>query len=757
MRAWADLVATRAKLIVCATVMVAIAAAVYGLAVFGSLSQGGYADASTQSYRADQLAAHLPNTSPDVVALFVSPLGNAQDPGFAQAVQANVAAVPPGVAEQVVSPFDPGLAHASPAAGQAGPPLISRDGSTARVLFTLAGPTGERSQRYDELAAALQRGASTLAPAPQLAGQWAVNADINTQIASDITRAEMISLPIVLLLSLVIFGSVVAALMPTLIGVLAVIGAFAIVHLLTIFTDVSTFSINIITMLGMGLAIDYALFIVSRFREQLHHFPQPTSAQVRQAIVETMATAGRTVLFSGLIVAASLASLLVFPYGFLRSMGYGGIAAVLVAASAALTVLPAVLMLLGRRVDALPVGRAHRNGSASQRRHARAWPAREGEGQIRMLETPQPGRWWAKVGAVVMRRPVVVAALATALLLGLGAPFLSAHWGGVDERVLPSSTPSRQALSLQQEKFGAQPITATVALLGAGPAAVAQFSAQAAAIPGVQAVATAGQANVEGQALTVVRAAWPAVPESELSQRIVSGLRALPQPAGAQVFIGGSAAEVADLKQGVAQRLPLMVGLVIVIMVVLLFVAFGSLVVPLKAVLATGLSLAACFGVVTWIFQEGHFSHWLGFTSAGHLDATIPILMVAILFGLSMDYEVFLLSRIREEWDRRRGLAVGTGASATQDHRESIVVGLQRSGRIITAAALLLAVVIGGFATSGILILKMVGVGMLVAVLLDATVVRGLLVPALLRLFGPAIWWAPAPMARWWQRHGTRH
>ncbi len=760
MHAWGRFIATQAKWIVLASVLLAIAAGTYGLGVFGALTQGGYADSSTDSFKAEQLAKNLPSTQPDVIALYTSTAITAGDPRFAAHVQASLAAIPADAVAQVISPFgvppSPPAPPASPlpTPASAMPVLVSPDGTTVRVFLTLRGESEEQKKtHYDQLSTTLKASGTPLLPAPLLAGRWSVADDIDQQIAGDIARAEMISLPIVLLLSLVIFGSVVAALMPTLIGVLAVLGAFAIVRLITEITEVSTFSINIITMLGMGLAIDYALFIVSRFREQLHHYPQPTPEQVRGAIVETMTTAGRTVLFSGLIVAASLASLLLFPYAFLRSMAYGGIAAVLVAAGAALTVLPAVLMVLGRRIDALPLHRRHVNAGRRQRRYAKAWPVRAGQAPLPPHPHAPQAVMWGRIGALVMRRPAWVTAATVLLLAVLAAPFLDAHWGGVDERVLPTSTPSRQALALQQQKFGEMPLTATIALWGSDQQAVDAYLAAASAVPGVGAVAPAGQATVQGRPLTVVRASWQAVPEDEQSQRIVSELRDVAAPAGTQVYVGGAAAEVADIKSGVASRIPLMVGLVILIMTVLLFVAFGSLVVPLKAVVVSALSLASCFGVVTWIFQQGHFSRWLGFTSAGHLDATIPILMVAILFGLSMDYEVFLLSRIREEWDRRRSLEPG---APSQDHQQAIVVGLQRSGRIITSAALLLAVVIGGFATSGIIILKMVGVGMLVAVLLDATVVRALLVPAVLRLLGPASWWAPAPLARWWSRHGIR-
>jgi RND superfamily putative drug exporter len=496
----------------------------------------------------------------------------------------------------------------------------------------------------------------------------------------------------------------------------------------------------------MGLAIDYALFVVSRFREELAKAPGAEREDVDAAITETMATAGRTVLFSGLIVAASLASLLIFQQNFLRSMGYGGVAAVLVAMLAALTLLPALLTVLGPRIEA---------GRMPWRRSSRTAAGRDAAAQGEITEAPGA---WANLAHSVMRRPVAYLVVITVALLALGTPFLSARWGSTDERVLPASAPSRLAADMGAREFGGATVSANIVVGGASRSQLGAYIVQLGKVSGVQAArlidqaatptptgTDAGTGTGGGDGTTsLVQVSWLGHSQSEKSQQLVRDLRAVDPGAGANALVGGASASAVDLIDSIGARLPLMGLFVVAVMLVLLFVAFGSVVLPLKAVVMNAVSLGASFGVVTWIFQDGHLSGPLGFTSSGYLDVTQPILMLAIIFGLSMDYEVFLLSRIREEWDR------------TGDNTTAVANGLQRSGRIITSAALLLAVVIGGFATSGIVLMKMIGIGMLVAVLIDATVVRALLVPATMRLLGTLNWWAPGPLRRWWERHGMR-
>ena len=723
MQQWGQFVARRSWAVLLGGIAVVLAAAVYGVGVFGSLANGGFDDPATDSAKALALEqATFPGRETDVVVIYSSETLRVQDPAFERAVTQTVDALPDAQVAGALTWYD-----------TQSPGLVSADGHATRVVVTLAGSTqDEKSADWD----AVKDHFAAPGLETSVGGQWAVFGDVNEQVSQDIARAESLTMPIVFILSLLIFGSFVSALMPTLVGGIAVMGAFAVVRAVTGLTDVSVFAINVITLLGMGLAIDYALFVVSRFREELAAQPDESKASVRAALARTMATAGRTVLFSGLIVAASLASLLIFPQNFLRSMGFGGIAAVLVAMTAALTILPALLGVLGHRIE---FGRMPwRRGSRARRADARGPEVVHGDDHEVVHGA------WARVAHSVMRRPVAYLAAITIGLLALGSPFLSAQWGSVDERVLPADSPSRIAADRQAELFGGETSSASIMVRGADEAATAAYVDRLRGLGAVQDVQVAASTAVGGEELTLVQATWAGNGQTAASQDVVRDLRAVPGPSGAEVLVGGPSAAAVDLVDSIGDRLPWMALTAAVVMLVLLFVAFGSVVLPLKAIVMNAVSIAASFGVVTWIFQEGHLSGLLGFTSPGYLDVTQPILMLAILFGLSMDYEVFLLSRIREEWDR------------TGDNTRAVAAGVQRSGRIITSAALLLAVVIGGFATSGIVFLKMIGVGMLVAVLLDATVVRALLVPATMRLLGGANWWAPGPLARWWQRHGHR-
>ena len=558
-----------------------------------------------------------------------------------------------------------------------------------------------------------------------MGGQTAVDLDIEGQIPSDIARAEMIAMPILLLLLLIVFGSVVAALMPVLVGAVAVLGAFALVRVITMFTDVSIFSINIITILGLGLAVDYGLFIVSRFRDELD-----ADARVEQALARTMATAGRTVVVSGVLVMLALASLLIFPQVLLRSMGLGGAAAVLVAMVASLTVLPALLAVLGHRVNALRLPWARKRGIPSVTGAVAA-------GAGRALDD---GRW-ARIAGRVMRRPVLYLIGVLALLTLLTMPFFGIRFGGIDERMLPPGTESQVVSARLAADFPNGTIRPIRVLISsAAPEAAAAFEQQVDGIPGVTDIAVAAQQG--GSTLLTVSYAGDA--SSEPARRIVSSIRDLPAPPGAQVMVGGSTASVMDQLDSLTERLPWMALLVALITFVVLTVAFGSVVVPLKAIVMNLVSLGAAFGAVTWIFQDGHLSGLFNFIPTGYVESSQPILMVAILFGLSMDYEVFLLSRVRERWDE------------LGDNTEAVKSGVQHTGWLISTAAVLLCVVVGSFATSGITFIKMIGVGMVVALLVDATLVRLLLVPATMRLLGRYNWWAPPFVQALYGRYGVK-
>ena len=673
--------------------------------MFDSLGQGGFEDPSSEAAR--ELGRErevFGNLAVDVVAIYRSPYLEVSDPAFKAEVDETLARIPAGTTTSVATFWD-----------TRDPSMVSTDRHATTVMISLAGGgQSEIAEKNNVLVPTLQ--ADDLET--HVAGPWAVYKDVNETVSEDLARAEMVSLPLVVILSLLIFGSAVAALMPAFVGAIAVLGALAVVRLIAGFTEVSVFSINVITLLGTGLAIDYALFVVSRFREELSGLPDDDPEAPAKAIRVTMSTAGRTVLFSGLTVAAAMSSLLIFPQNFLRSLGYGGIAAVLVAMVAATTVLPAVLLLLGRRIDA---------GRLPWRRH-------------RPVSVNSDHGAWARLAHAVMRRPVVVTVGVVSALLVVASPFLGVKWGSVDYRVLPPDTPSHVAAVELNSSFGQETSTANLLVESTDRAEIAAYTEKVGQVDGVLGVRPVAQE--EGN--TLLRAAWAGNSQTQTSQDVVNAIRDIPGPGGVAVLVGGLTADIVDLLTSLESHLPWMFVIIAAVMLVLLFLAFGSLVLPLKAIAMNLLSISASFGVITWIFADGHLEDLLGFTSTGFLDATQPIFMLAILVGLSMDYEVFLLSRIREQWD------------LTHDNTLSVATGVQRTGRIITSAALLLAVVIGAFSTSGIVFMKMIGVGMLVALLVDATVVRSILVPATMKLLGDWNWWAPRGMQRWWERYGVR-
>jgi RND superfamily putative drug exporter len=701
---WGAFVARRAWWVLLAGVALVLAAGAYGSGVFDSLSQGGFDDPDSEASRELALERDtFGNRGVDAVAIYSSDELTADSPEFRSAVEDVVAKIPEGTTSSVVTYYD-----------TQSPDMVSEDGHSVQVQISLEGASQDALlDNWDEVEPTLEAdGVET-----DVAGAFAVYGDVNEITSEDLARAEKISLPIVVLLALLIFGSLVAAAMPALVGALAVVGSLAVVRVITGFTEVSIFSVNVITLLGMGLAIDYALFMISRFREELAKYPLDDPDASAKAIVSTMNTAGRTVLFSGLTVAAAMSSLLVFPQAFLKSMGYGGMSAVVIAMLAALTLLPATLRLLGRKIDA---------GRLPWRRH-------------RPVTVDDDHGWWARLAHGVMRRPVAIIVVITAVLLAVAAPFLGVKWGSVDYRVLPSDASAHIAADKLNEDFGAERSSASLLVTGADQQAVAAYQQEAESVDGVIAVQPVAS---EGDS-TLLRAFWDGNSQTEASQDVVRDLRAI-DPAEGQALVGGTTADTVDLTASVGSHLLWMALIVVTVMLVLLFLAFGSVVLPFKAILMNAVSITASFGIVTWIFQEGHLSGLLGFEPQGYLDATNPILMLAILFGLSMDYEVFLLSRVREQWDR------------THDNDLAVATGVQKTGRIITSAALLLAVVIGAFGLSGIVFMKMIGIGMLVALLIDATVVRALLVPATMKLLGDWNWWAPGPMRRWWEKHGWR-
>jgi uncharacterized membrane protein YdfJ with MMPL/SSD domain len=709
--AWGRVLSRRRRLTLVITLLFVAFAGAWGTGVFGKLSSGdNFTPPSSQSQReanaADQVFGR---NDADVVVLYRSPTMTVTDPAYRQAVTTALNSLPRADVAKAATYWSTGS-----------PSLVSTDRhSTYAVLQLTGADDAARHQTYDAIK-------NDLTPASlaadgvtaRVGGNVAMEVAINNEVTADIAKAEGFSMPVLLILLLVIFGSLAAASLPVAIGGVAILGSLTVLRLLTMATTVSIYSVNITTILGLGLGIDYGLFMVTRFREELHR--QPT---VEQAVARTVATAGRTVAVSGVTVAVALTSLMLFPEDFLRSMGYGGVATVAVDVLAALVVLPALLAVLGHRVNTLRI-----------RRSVQRPPRDESSGA------------WYRLARSVMRRPLVYVTVITIALLALAAPFLRVSWGGTDARTLPAASTVRQVSQTLDSQFpvnSTDPIEALITGPGAsagGSAPLASYLHRIDAIPGVTGTQVTGS---KGDTIRVDVGYTPA-PVSSAARHIVTQIRALAPPAGATVLVGGTTAGLVDELASLGSVLPWMALLVCVSTFVLLFLAFGSVVLPLKAIVMNVLSLGATFGVVVWIFQWGHLSGLLRFTPTGSIDPTMPILMAAIIFGLSMDYEVFLLSRIRERYDQ------------TGDNTVAVAAGLQRTGGVITSLALLLIIVVGAFSASGITFIKLMGVGMIVALLVDASVVRVLLVPATMRLLGRANWWAPRPLRRLYARYGFK-
>ena len=684
----------------------------------------GFNTPNSQSQRAEDLAASaFGRDSGDVVVLYQSATRTVTDPAYRAAVTGTLGALPRSKVESVATYWSTGSRQFVSAGGR----------ETYAVLELTGADDAARIKSFDAIAGQLA------APGlPERAGgQIPTEEAINKDVTSDIGRAEGLSLPVLLVLLLVIFGGLAAASLPLAIGGIAILGSFTALRLLTLFTAVSIYSVNITTILGLGLAIDYGLFMVGRFREELGR-----TGTVEDAVARTVATAGRTVAVSGVTVAVALASLMLFPMTFLRSMGYGGVATVLVDMLAALTVMPALLAVLGPRVNALRVRPQRRARAAPQPGLAR--PRKAGQPA---LADETSGAWY-RLARSVMRRPVVYVVVIVAGLAVVGSPFLHITWGGTDAQVLPAAAAPRLVTEALNRDFPGNvtnPIEAVVQF--PGPVAAAGRGSELAAyvsrldhVPGV----TGGQLTGVRGGIARVELRYSPGPMSSQARAIVGQVRDVAPPAGARVYVGGTTAQLVDELSSLGATLPWMALVVVLATFVLLFLAFGSVVLPVKAIVMNALSLSATFGVVVWIFQDGHLSGLLHFTPTGTIDPTTPILMLAIIFGLSMDYEVFLLSRIRERYD------------ITGDNTAAVAGGLQSTGGVITSAALLLVIVIGAFSASGITFIKLMGVGMIVALIVDSTLVRIMLVPATMRLLGRANWWAPRPLRRLYGRYGIR-
>lgn len=739
---WTRFVTARPRLSLLVALVLTALAVVAGSGVADRLGSGGWEDPHAGStYATKALEREFPASQPNLLLLVDAGSASVDDPAVAAEARRLTERL---AAEKGVI----GVGSYWQADAASAPALRAEDGHEALIAARLTGEEKEMGETLDRLAPEF-RGAHGPVEV-SVGGPVAVRHEMQTIIQEDLTRAEMIALPVTLVLLVMVFGSAVAALLPLGIGIVAILGTNAVLRGLTEITDVSVFAMNLTTALGLGLAIDYALFIVRRFREEL-----ATGAEPLAAVGTTLRTAGRTVLFSALTVAVSLAAMLLFPQYFLRSFAYAGIAVVVLAAAAALILLPAALVLLGHRVNSLDLRRLFRRGrpktasDASDRSSGSS--DRSSGASDRSSETSDQsseasdqgagstgGRGWTRTANVVMRRAPFFALGTTAVLVLLGLPFLGVKFGTADDRQLPSSAESHVVQQHIRDGFPGSP-GGGLEVFAEGRATQAQYAdykERIAALPEVL--------RVDGPLVKGDAAYFTVLPKGEAvddpAQNLVGELRATQAPFDTEVT--GAAAVLVDSKDAIAEQLPLAAAFIVIVTLLLVFLLTGSVLIPIQAVVLNALSLTAMFGAVVWVFQDGHLSGLLGFTSPGSIETTLPVLMFCVAFGLSMDYGVFLLSRIKEEYD------------ATGDHDQAVRHGLQRTGGLITAAAVILAVVMVAIGTSRVTNTKMLGLGIALAVLMDAMIVRSLLVPAVMRLTGRATWWAPGPLRRFHTRFG---
>ncbi|MEU6085078.1 MMPL family transporter [Streptomyces sp. NPDC047108] len=712
----ADLALRRARLVLTLSLAAVVAMGVIGFGAFGKLLGGGFEDPGAPSTRAQKVIDEKFGGESNLVLLVRADDGRISSPAAEREGRALTAELKqePAVAN-VISYWDSGA-----------PALTSRDGHSALVL---AHVKGDDTQQGDNAAAIIDEytgdhdGLTVSA-----GGQAAVSDEVPSQVAKDLAVAEMIAVPLILILLVIAFGSIVAALLPLVIGLVAIVGTFAELYLLGSLTNVSVFSVNLTTALGLGLGIDYALLLVSRFREHLAE-----GADVPDALRHTVRTAGRTIAFSAATVAAALAALLIFPQFFLRSFAYAGIGVVAIAAIGALLVTPALLALLGHRVN----------------RGRLPWAE-----TVRSPEAPL----WARLARTVMRRPALTALPVLGVLLLAASPLLGVTFGTPDERVLPQSAQSRQVATAVQNDFsGSDESAVQIVTTGAvSPAALSGYASELSRLDGTVRVETSGGTYSDGrssppgpanaalgrpdaQRITVVT---DLTPKCGPAQDLVEEVRAIGPPAGTQTLVGGTDARLVDAKDSISDRLPAAVGLVAATTFVILFLFTGSVVQPLRALVLNAVSLTAAIGVMVWVFQDGHLASLLGFTPQP-MDTSMTVLMFCIAFGLAMDYEVIVTSRIKELHD------------AGADTETAVSGGLSHAGRIVTMAAGLLAVSFFAFGTADVSFIQMFGLGSGLAILIDALVVRGVLVPASMRLLGRYAWYAPKPLRRLHRRLGV--
>jgi putative drug exporter of the RND superfamily len=720
-------------------VLVFIAAAVFGIPVAKSLSPGGFQDPNSESARAIAvLGDKFGQSGQQMLILVTAPDGTNSEQ--ARRVGTDL------VDQLQRSPLVYNVSSAWTAPPQAAADLVSTDGKSGLIVINLKGGENDAQKNAQTLSDDFvhDRDGVTVA-----AGGAAMQyAQINKQNQEDLLLMEMIAIPLSFLVLVWVFGGLLAAGLPMALGALAVVGSMTVLRLVTFTTEVSIFALNLSTALGLALAIDYTLLIISRYRDELAEGSDPD-----QALMRTMATSGRTVLFSAVTVALSMSATALFPMYFLKSFAYAGVATVAFVATASIVITPAAIVLLGPRLDALDVRRLLRRA------------LRRAKGGPDPVHKPVQQLFWYRSSKFVMRRWVPVGLAVIALLLLLGLPFISVKWGFPDDRVLPPSASSHQVGDRLRTGFARDSATVVPIVVpdahGLSPADLDKYAADLSRVPDVSAATdptgtfvdgnrvgppAAATGLADGSAFLTVSSTAPLFSQSNDTQ--LTRLHEVAGPAGRPVEMAGVAQVNRDSVDAVTDRLPLVLGVMAAITFVLLFLLTGSVVLPVKALVCNVLSLTAAFGALVWIFQDGHLGA-LGTTPSGTLVANMPVLLFCIAFGLSMDYEVFLISRIREYW-LASGAARPAKPSAKEAHAasdESVALGVARTGRVITAAALVMSMSFAALIAAHVSFMRMFGLGLTLAVLVDATLVRMVLVPAFMHLLGRWNWWAPKPLA----------
>ena len=717
--------------IIAVALLVMVGAGIFGIPVTKSLSAGGFQDPTSESWQAARLRSEMFDQGDMQMVIAVTSEAGVESLA-ARAVGADL------VRQLQASPHVADVNSAWTAAPPAAPALISKDGKTGLIVAGITGGENGAQKHAKELADQLvyDRDGVTV----RAGGEAMTYVEVNSQSEKDLLLMESIAIPLSFVVLVWVFGGLLAAAVPLAVGGFAILGSMAVLRAVTYVTDVSIYALNLTVALSLALAIDYTLLIVSRFRDEL-----ADGADRNQALVRTMATAGRTVLFSAMTVALSMVAMLLFPMYFLKSFAYAGVAVVAFAAVAAVVVTPAAIVLLGDRLDSWDVRRLGR----------------------RLLRRPEPVRrpveqiFFYRSTKFVMRHAIAIGLAIIVLLLILGAPFLNIRWGFPDDRVLPGSASARQVGDQVRNDFAIDSsanVTVVIPdLTGVTSDELGRYAAQLSQVPDVSAVSApggtfvggslvgpaAGTAIKDGSALFTVGST--AALFSQASETQLDRLHAVAGPGGQHVQMTGIAQINRDACEAITSRLPIVLAVIAAITFVLLFLLTGSVVLPLKALLLNVLSLSATFGALVWIFQDGHLGAF-GTTATGTLVATVPVLLFCIAFGLSMDYEVFLVSRIREYW-----LTSGRPGAGND---ESVALGLARTGRVVTAAALVMSISFAALIPAHVSFMRMFGVGLTLAVLVDATLVRILLVPAFMHVLGRANWWAPKPMVRLHARFG---